>query len=104
MLPTLRGGEFVLADVGRSPLIGDIVVATHPDQNIHIIKRVAEAPASAAPVRSGWLWLLSDNAAEGTDSRRFGLVDPESVVGVVTLVLNRPTTSLALSGAIGIRS
>lgn len=90
MLPTLRGGEFVLVDAGRQPAVGDIVVVAHPHHGDAIVKRMAPHPDGARG-----LWLLSDNLVEGTDSRTFGSVDPGSVVGVVTLVLNRPSDSLA---------
>ncbi len=97
MLPTLRGGEFVLIARQRAAKVGEVVVATHPSTGLVIVKRNALAPNDM----SG-LWLVSDNADEGTDSRSFGPVDIDSVVGVVTLVLNRPFQSLASTGAIGL--
>jgi len=42
--------------------------------------------------------LASDNPDEGTDSRTWGPVPPDRVVGVVTLILDRPTTGPDLSG------
>ncbi len=99
MLPTLRGGEFVLINPDRTAEIGDVVVAANPTTGLVIIKRIAPAPHGTTG-----LWLLSDNRAEGNDSRSFGPVVPDSVVGVVTLVLNRPANSLASTGAIGLGS
>ncbi len=57
MLPTLRDGDRLLVRQGRTPAVGDVVVARFAD-GIVKVKRVAERR------ESGW-WLLSDNAAEG---------------------------------------
>ncbi len=78
MLPTLRDGDRLLVRRGRSPRVGDIVLARFRDGSV-VVKRVAEQRAA------GW-WLLSDNASEGlADSRAKGVVPPDDVVGVVVL-------------------
>ena len=86
MLPTLQPEEDVLvvpihktthSSVGISP--GDIVVCLHPlKPHIRMVKRVSET------FYDGSCYVLSDNAAEGTDSRSFGVVGPELVIGRVT--------------------
>ncbi len=90
MQPTLVDGDYLLAKpVPVSTLAvldGKMVIAKHPHTGVEIVKRVES-------VRPGGLWLLSDNPAEGSDSRRFGIVNPESVTDVVTMVLNRPFNS-----------
>ena len=54
-----------------------------------MVKRVTD-------VEPGGLHLTSDNPEEGSDSRSWGLVAPDNVVGVVTLVMDRPTTGPVL--------
>ena len=82
MLPTLSPGEDVLvmpvqAQTKISP--GDIVVCCHPlKRNIRMVKRVSET------FYDGGCYVLSDNASEGTDSRSFGIVGRELIIGRVT--------------------
>ena len=81
MLPTLRAGDEVLLDTHAyeyaAPLVGDIVVAFHPEQpDLKIIKRVGAVLANG-------LFLSSDNARAGSDSRQFGVVGMDKVVGRV---------------------
>ena len=81
MLPTLRAGEEVLLDRHAYdhtvPQVGDIVVAYHPESpSLKIIKRVGE-------VRADGLFLSSDNPSAGSDSRQFGVVELDKVVGRV---------------------
>ena len=92
MLPTLADGEFVLVDPNRDPRTGQLVVAHHPERpELMVVKRVIDHNGD------GFV-LASDNPAEGTDSRTWGPVRPDRVVGVVTLILDRPTTGPDLSG------
>ncbi len=86
MLPTLQSGQFVLYEPGRPVIAGDVVVARHPSQPIEIVKRVA----AIDPV--GLVELASDNQAAGTDSRSFGRIDVENVIGTVTISLEWPLT------------
>lgn len=84
MVPTLTAGEFVLVDPQRRPSLGDVVVARHPhDDELLIVKRLTGRGPDDR------LTLSSDNPAAGTDSRVWGPVDADRLVGVVTLVLDR---------------
>ena len=82
MLPTLKPGEDVLLlPVSRMTAIapGDIVVCFHPQRPaLRMVKRVSET------FYDGGCYVLSDNAAEGSDSRSFGVVDRKLIVGLVT--------------------
>lgn len=82
MQPTLNTGEMVLvAHFAYSkilPRAGDIVLARHPYQKLHIIKRVAALTADNRIV------LHSDNAAAGSDSRQWGALHPSHILGKVT--------------------
>ncbi len=83
MLPTLSEGDHILIRTA-TPSVGDIIVVDHPDpeRSTLLVKRLD----SALP--SGALVLRSDNPDEGTDSRSFGPVAAESVLGVATLRLS----------------
>ncbi|MDH4279441.1 MAG: nickel-type superoxide dismutase maturation protease [Acidimicrobiia bacterium] len=84
MAPTLAAGEFVLVDPHRRPSIGEVVVARHPhDDELLIVKRLTGRSPDDR------LTLSSDNPTAGTDSRVWGPVDADRLVGVVTLVLDR---------------
>lgn len=86
MEPGLRHGAHVLIDPVRAPAVGDVVVACHPDatRSVVVIKRIAGIDGS------GRLDLRSDHPTLGTDSRHFGPVRPDDVIGVVTLILATP--------------
>ena len=83
MRPTLLPGDIVLVDTKAYavslPQVGDIVLAWHPYQeNLSIIKRVAEMTPE------GRLVLHSDNPRVGSDSRQFGTINSQRVIGRVT--------------------
>jgi phage repressor protein C with HTH and peptisase S24 domain len=84
MAPVLRPGDRLLVDYRRRPRPGDVVAARFPDGTL-AVKRVASARSTRAG-DPGW-WLLSDNPAEGVDSRHRGPVADEAVLGVVRLRL-----------------
>lgn len=82
MAPLLQPGDELLVDplaYGRSrPEVGEIVVAWHPKrENFKLIKRVVEITPEAH------YWLEGDNEVESTDSRSFGAVSLESILGKV---------------------
>lgn len=83
MEPTLSDGDHLLIVAGR-PSYGDIVVVAHPDpvRDTVLVKRLD----SVLP--SGQLVVRSDNADVGTDSRSFGPIDPDSMLGIATVCLN----------------
>jgi len=75
MRPGLRAGDRLLVRYRRTPRPGDVVVARFADGTL-AVKRAVERRGS------GW-WLLSDNPAEGVDSRHRGPVRDEGVLAVV---------------------
>lgn len=86
MEPALRPGDWLLV---RRPLRrsgrarvrpGQLVIARHPGRpDLLLVKRAARREPG------GW-WLASDNAAaRAVDSRAFGPVPPELIVGRVLL-------------------
>ena len=80
MRPTLVPGDRVLLSYRRTPRPGAVVVARLPG-GVLAIKRATERRTTELG-EPGW-WLLSDNAEEGSDSRRYGAVADEDVLAVV---------------------
>lgn len=82
MRPTLRPGDRLLLSYRRTPREGDLVVARLPDGTV-ATKRAVERRTTETG-RPGW-WLLSDNPAQGVDSRRLGAVGDEDLLAVVLM-------------------
>lgn len=80
MAPTLLPGDRLLVRYAARPRPGCVVLARFPDGTLGV-KRAAEAATTRAG-EPGW-WLLSDNLAEGVDSRHRGVIDADAVLGVV---------------------
>ena len=83
MAPLLKAGDEVLVDPGAyrraGPRPGDIVVTRHPYRSdLSMVKRVARV------LENGHCHLEGDNPSESTDSRSFGSLPPELIVGRVT--------------------
>ena len=88
MQPTLEPGDYVLVNRWayrtRAPSPGDLVVVEDPEVPTRfLIKRVSET-LGAREVR-----LMGDNEAVSRDSRTFGSVALERIVGKVWLRLKR---------------
>jgi signal peptidase I len=90
MAPALAPGDWLLLDptTARWPRRGGIVVFREPDTEILAIKRVAARPGDRVRISAGILhlgpdqaWLLGDNLALSIDSRRYGPVSVESLIG-----------------------
>jgi len=83
MSPLLQPGDEVLIDPRayrrRPPHPGDIVVARHPFRtDLPQVKRVTGV------LENGYCLLEGDNPEESTDSRAFGALPPERLLGRVT--------------------
>ncbi|MFF9866004.1 nickel-type superoxide dismutase maturation protease [Streptomyces sp. NPDC013953] len=78
MVPTLRHGDQLLVHYGAELRAGQVAVLRHPlQQDLLIVKRLVERR------REGW-WVLGDNPdADVVDSRAFGAVPAELVLGRV---------------------
>jgi nickel-type superoxide dismutase maturation protease len=76
MEPALRPGDWlVVAPMRRAPRVGEIVLAPDPRERRRLLlKRVAS-------VADGQCTLLGDRAAGSTDSREFGPVRINEVIG-----------------------
>jgi nickel-type superoxide dismutase maturation protease len=78
MLPTLAPGDYVVVDTrdAQNVELEAIVVAIEPGQKTIVIKRVRSRGDSA-------FYLGSDNPNEGRDSRHFGSVSADNLIGAV---------------------
>lgn len=84
MEPAYPGGSWLVVRwSGRRGVAlrrGDVVIARRPDRpDLLIVKRIIKGPAGGA------VWLQGDNEAYSDDSRLFGWVAQELVVGRVLL-------------------
>ncbi len=81
MLPTLREGDMVFFKnyiKNKSLLkVGQIVIIYHPLKNIRLIKRVKNIFKNSIEV-------FGDNIECSDDSNKFGLINNEKVIGIVT--------------------
>lgn len=74
MLPTLQPGGYVLVSGLLKPNEGDVVVVNHDNkEKIKRINRIEDAHVN----------VTGDNPEASTDSRNFGSIPVELVVGVV---------------------
>jgi nickel-type superoxide dismutase maturation protease len=83
MTPLLEAGDEVLIDPRayrrRPPRPGDVVVAQHPyRRGLLLVKRVAKVG------ENGHCLLEGENQSESTDSRSFGSLPPDYILGQVT--------------------
>ena len=81
MFPTLKEGDMVFFKKyikNKSLLkVGQIVIIYHPLKNIRLIKRVKSINKNSIEV-------LGDNIEYSDDSYKFGLINNEKVIGIVT--------------------
>ena len=93
MVPALRPGDWLLVDPtpARWPRRGTLVVVREPVSDLVVVKRLAARPGDRV-VRAGGpprvlgateAWLASDAPDAGIDSRRYGPVDAERLLGRV---------------------
>ncbi len=83
MLPTLKEGDIIFYDPRayrqQFPVMDDIVIVQHPARSeLKIVKRVENVTSD------GRVFIIGDNVAETTDSRDFGHVPVDEILGRVT--------------------
>jgi signal peptidase I len=95
MMPTLRNNQILpvnlLAFVFSPPQVGDIVVVAYEgDESIHIVKRIVGVPGDTViyqgeevTLAENQYFVEGDNRAHSTDSRSFGPVDGNYIIGKV---------------------
>lgn len=82
MLPTLKNGDLVVINPNSDLCVGDIVLAQHPfKKSVKIIKRIAEILPDEK------YFLVGDNPSESSDSRSFGAIRAEDILGKAVCLL-----------------
>ena len=76
------GGGYLL--FWSSPRTGDVVVSLNPQTGESVVKRVVASLPGLSRQESS-LFLMGDNPGESLDSRKYGLVPVESILGRVLL-------------------
>ena len=80
MEPILESGDIVLYKniTDKSAIsIGDIVIFNHPTKNIKLIKKISS-------IQGVGLEVSGENTNSSDDSNDFGLINKNSVMGIVT--------------------
>jgi nickel-type superoxide dismutase maturation protease len=90
MAPTLVPGDWALTIPLRHPRTGDVVVTEHPERpGFEMVKRLTAVPGDRVGDRTlgpdEW-WVEGDFATASTDSRRFGPVRRDGLLGKVVLI------------------
>lgn len=90
MEPTLGFDQVVVASSLPTPDKGDIVVAFTGGQEV--IKRVAR-------IDDNGFWLEGDNPKASTDSRTYGYINPDAILGVVIYPLRKVSVNYHTEGS-----
>jgi signal peptidase I len=90
MRPTLEPGDWALAHAPSRYARGDVVVLEHPERpGFELVKRVTHLPGDLAPngrvLGEREFWVEGD-ADASTDSRTFGPVSRDALLGRVRVV------------------
>ncbi len=90
MYPTLKAGQFILLDSWayneNDPQLGDIIVFNRNDIGKYFVKRISNWP-SGILINHGKWYVLGDNLKHSRDSRIFGGVEKNHIIGRVRIVL-----------------
>ena len=90
MVPTLKPGQFILIDTwiydDETPSIGDVVVFRHQESEQWLVKRISPWPDGKAQHNDQW-YMLGDNGSQSRDSRYFGGIATDQIVGQVKMIL-----------------
>jgi signal peptidase I len=88
MEPTLQPGDWLVATRGGRVRRGTVIVLSHPDRPMDLVKRVSAIPGDVVDGRrlgSSEYLVVGDNVAESTDGRTFGPVARAAIEGIVRL-------------------
>ena len=81
MFPTLKDGDIIFFKNYEKEnsilIVGQIVIFNHPLKKIRLIKRIKF-------IKNNSIELFGENIEFSDDSRKFGLVNDEYIIGIVT--------------------
>ena len=91
MRPALEPGDWAIAVSAARIRPGHVVLVEHPERpGVEMVKRVIAGPGGPAPdgqeMGIGCLWVQGDASERSTDSRVFGPIRRQDVLGRVVLV------------------
>ena len=75
MEPAIQAGQQFFVSRTSKPQPGDVVVIKHPQKKMFLVKRVKEE------LENGEFLVAGDNPEHSEDSRNFGAVKKEQIVG-----------------------
>lgn len=94
MYPTLNNNDIVVVNKLAQIQNNDIVVLKNPIANGFIIKRVIKSSGNyiyyknkKIILKSNEFFVMGDNRKQSTDSRNFGIINTDMIVGVVQLII-----------------
>ena len=104
MMPALIPGDYVLVDQWayqkNSPLKGDVIVFQHPYNKRSYVKRIAYLPTEEFMGKSlpkDSYAVIGDNTDRSEDSRFFGSIDSESIIGEACYIVFSLKTQLGIN-------
>lgn len=77
MAPTLKDGQIIIASSLKQPKLGAIIVFKH--NNREKIKRIKS-------ISNRKIEVIGDNAGASSDSRDFGLIEQDHIIGTVLFI------------------
>jgi signal peptidase I len=88
MFPTFSDGEIIIIERIFELKKGEVYVFKSPNEEKFLIKRLNEIIISPCNAEI-FLYFLGDNVEDSIDSRVFGMIKPENVVGKVRKLFRR---------------
>src|SRR3989344_6532313 len=75
MEPAIKAGQYFLVLNFTGPKVNDIIIVKHQKKSIFLVKRVK------AVLKEGKYLVEGDNPGHSEDSRKFGAIKEEQIVG-----------------------
>ena len=101
MEPLCKEGDFVLLDklsyLMFRPRVGDMVVSRHPQEDRLILKYIVKEKVTG---RRSFYWVEGLNKEGSSDSRSFGWVSREAVLGKALIIRKQPQKKFSTGGVL----
>jgi signal peptidase I len=84
MQPFCQEGDFVVTQTMSYPLqVGHVVVFKHPLEDVLLLKRIQWIKEDQGKL---FYWVQGDNQRDSRDSRSFGWIEKESILGKAQVI------------------